>query len=444
MQITHDHRSTNHHPIAKAPLVPNSRELIYIYALMISAWMFDFRADGAAQGLAFQAIYMSIYLACIFLFFIIVKFHKPAVRRQRQFILVVMLFILIGCITGIIRGQSVYSLLRNSFGSFIYLSAAIVTARMVFICTGRSLRKILGWLCLGFTFSSFLIVSLFQGGVDISTVRYQIIGTSTIAALGLAVAALAHPLTRIEKLTALSSAGILFLSVTRTFLLVPIAQAFYYLPIIKNLNRFRLTVAAISTSALISIVLFLNGEILDRWYQRIFVMNQFSGIDPTLLARQSEWGFMWSTFISSVDRLLFGSGMAAETSYFLSQELGGAGASSSTGFGHNQHLSLLFIGGLLGGLPLLAFQLRLFLHAISFGKKSSSARLHPDTAFLGTWGALIVIGSFSTDFISTTLYSRGFALWYGIGTGLLLGVSSMYFYNERTLQHLIRADTRTS
>ena len=108
------------------------------------------------------------------------------------------------------------------------------------------------------------------------------------------------------------------------------------------------------------------------------------------------------------------------------QVVGRRRESGSVGFGHNQHLSLLFVGGLMGGAPLLVLQfvqgwwaLRLIRPLLRIG------RAQPDLAFLGSWGALVVIGTLASNFFSSSFGSRGFSLWYGIGTGLLLGARTL-------------------
>ena len=93
------------------------------------------------------------------------------------------------------------------------------------------------------------------------------------------------------------------------------------------------------------------------------------------------------------------------------------------GFGHNQFLSLLFIAGVTGGLPLLILHLQQFIIALrttlTMGRRKWGPNHHLE--FLTLWGALIIVGYIVYNFLAFSFGFRGMSLWYGIGTGLMLG-----------------------
>jgi hypothetical protein len=135
---------------------------------------------------------------------------------------------------------------------------------------------------------------------------------------------------------------------------------------------------------------------------------------------------MISEWTLSVWRFLFGSGLAARTVYDEASALTG-GTGFMIGFGHNLHLSLLFIAGAVGGFPLLFLQWhQVFLSWRFLRRTIAFPDLRNDAVFLGAWGATILLGYFAVNFVSAPFVSRGPSFWFGIGTGLLLGAQARF------------------
>ena len=159
---------------------------------------------------------------------------------------------------------------------------------------------------------------------------------------------------------------------------------------------------------------------------------------------------MWQQFVTAWDTLAFGNGLAAETSLigpeaFLAGQLVGrisVISIHSNGFGHNNHLSLLFIGGLLAGLP---FLLLLFLNAISALRLTwillRTGTLADTVVYTGVWGSLIIIGLVTIGFVSGIFGDRATSLWYGIGTGMFYWVKNEV---SRSRSHTMRLHSELS
>lgn len=414
-----------HHPGARAN--PHAqRQLMIPYAFMVIAWMFDFQSEGAGQGLAIQIFFLLGYAGFFAVFLWLDRAPWIRIAGFAPFVFGTLLYLTVAVTSGLLRGQGLYAVSRHAFTILIYLTATYATARMILTSSVALLRRTLAALCLGFAASAFFIVLLFQGGVDVSTIRYQIQGASSTAALGLIVLALMFRLSRIEIAAALSTVIVLFLTITRSYLVVLAAQSLMLLPAFRQLLRPRLLVILVIGVAMLALLIVLGSESADRWVQRMSAAEQFGGIDPTFLTRKVEWNYMWSEFWSSADKFLFGAGLAAETSYWIPRELGGGNAlSSSTGFGHNQYLSLFFTAGAVGTVPLLLVQLlqgwQGFWFLAGKGGRRTGEAGRSDLVFLGAWGATIILGTLAANVLASTFGSRGFSLWYGIGAGLLLG-----------------------
>lgn len=429
-----NHSSSPAFPGQSQPLSGNAtslspkrqRRLLATYVCMIGAWVFDFRSEGAGQGLAIQGVFMLSFLASLGMFLLYAPRTGMRVHGLPAFLGASFLFLAIPVLSGLIRGQEFYALFRNAFSVLCYVVATYATAKIVVLCPLAVLRRVLGWLCLAFSASAFLIVTFFQGGVDLEKSRYEILGASTIAGLALVLLAPIYPLRRVEIASALITIAMTFLSVTRTYLVGMAAQILVLAPAFRRIFRPR-TILVLAAAGIIAAAILMSGaDVAQRWHDRLFVRDRFAGADPTLISRQSEWDYMWKVTISSPDKLMIGSGYAAETKYYLDNELGGNGESGSTGFGHGQYLSIFFIGGLIGGLPLLLVQTLQGWRSIQVVRRLRRiGKMQPDLAFLGSWGALMVIGVLATSFFMAHLANRGTAIWCGVGTGLLLGTSTL-------------------
>lgn len=393
--------------------------------MLASAWLFDFQASSAGQGLAIQAIYLAIYLVGLFLSALPRLGGGARISGLSLLVMLGALYLALGTLSGL-GNPNTYALARNAVGVFVYLSAAWATARVTTEAPPAKLRAVLAWLCLPYAIMMFLIYKYTAGGIDFTRVRYQVIGASSVASLGLLVTYAAFRLSPVQLATIALNLAILLVSVTRTFLVVLAAQGLVLLSGARGLISRRLFVALIGIVVLVGGAIVFGSDQLLRWQDRLGGQGQFSDRDQTVFTRMTEWQFMFESWTQSLSNFMFGSGFNAATQYFESMELGGR-AQSTIGFGHNQHLSMLFNGGLLGGAPLLVLMTWFVIRAVRFLRAAPRAqRPDSDIIFLGAWGATIVIGIFASDFFSASFGMRGQALWYGIGTGLLLGAQARF------------------
>ena len=395
--------------------------------LLLAAWLFDFQSEGAGQGIAIQAYFALAYgFAMIML---LIGDREAGMRIQGLPALMTCgaLYLLVGITSGLLNGQDGYPILRNSVCVAIYLSAAYVTARVVVSSDPARLRQVLAVFCLLYAISAYVIFNLSAGGVDLEKVRFQIVGASAIAALGYVVLAPLFKLTKIEFLAMAVNGVIVLLSVTRSFLLVVAAQATIFIGQVRRVFSPRLIAIGLLGIAVLLGVLTYGQQQVTRWSDR---MLGGGGSDfqeyQTLNTRLSEWSFMLDSMTQSIIHFLFGAGIAARTTYYLPRELGG-GTEFMIGFGHNQHLSILFTAGVVGGLPLLLLQwFHAFLGWRFLRQTIRFPSLRSDAVFLGAWGATIILGHNAVNIVASTFTTRGSSLWFGIGTGLLLGAQALF------------------
>jgi O-Antigen ligase len=399
----------------------------WMFVLLVAAWLFDFQSEGEGQGVAIQAYFAATFGFALVMLLIGDRAAGLKIRGMAALATCGALYLLVGIASGLVNGQEVYPILRNSFNVAIYLSTTYVTARVVLSSDPAQLRQVLAIFCLSYSLAAYIIFSQVTGGVDLERVRYQIVGASVIAALGYVVLAALFKLTKIEMAAMAVNGIIVLLSVTRSFLIVLGAQAMVYIGQVRRVFSPRLIAFGLLGILVLLGVLTFGQSQLTRWNDRI-LGGGGSGFAEyqTLYTRLSEWDFMYRSWTQSIDHFLFGSGIAAKTVYYLPREMRGM-TESMVGFGHNQHLSMLFTGGVIGGLPLLVLQWfqaylgwRFLRNAIKF------PHLRSDMVFLGAWGATMVLGHNAVNILSATFMTRGSSLWFGIGTGLLLGAQAMF------------------
>ena len=400
--------------------------LLAAYVILIAAMMFDFRAVADSAAALFLPVFVGTYAIAFAVFLLLDTDQRYPAPGLGQFVLAGTMFLTVGVISGLTRGQSLDELVRLSIPTALYLATGYATCRIVMVTDLAVLRRALALLSVGYIFAALLMQRVIGGPLDFSTARYQILSGATIPALGYLECMALFGLGLVELGAMASAFLLLFLSVTRTYIISAAAQL---LPLAAGARRLigpRLLALAVTASVFLAGVAFYGGEGVERWTDRVFNQRTTSGEDYTLYTRQTEWDYMINSFQATSRSLLFGNGIAARTVWYFPREVGG-GSSFSVGFGHSQHLSLLFIGGLVGGGTLLAVQFLQLAQALLFlARLARTSFQRTDLLFLGAWGATIIIGVVAATFFSSMLNNRSWALWYGIGTGLFIGARARY------------------
>ena len=412
-----------------------------VFGLLISSWMFDFRASSDSDLSFFLRIYLAIYAASFGLFVALDRDERYPIQGLFPFLGATALFLIVSFSTGLFNGQEVPAMLALATPSFIYMSSIYAAARVAATHDPKALRKLMAIVCIGYVVCGVLVQRLIGGEIDFATIRYQILTGATLPALGYLECLLLFGLITTEWVALAGGFVVVFLSVTRTYLIAALAQFAGLLPGANRLISPRLL--ALTLAGLVFMVgLTEYGAFgLDRWTDRLFNVKTNTGEDVTLYTRESEWNYMANAFLRGGRTMTVGNGLAAETVFYNPREIGG-GSSGSVGFGHNQHLSILFTGGLVGGGLLLFMQFLQSIQSLQLIMRLSRMReRHSDTLFLAAWGAVIIIGVIVTTFFSSTLNNRGSSLWYGLGTGLFLGARARFLRERDLAQDVASSET---
>lgn len=432
-------RVTPRNSLAKnvlAPLTSYEKWVMGAYVGMIAAWLFDFRTE-AGGGNVLQLAFLVICVSAISAFIATerrVSFHVPGLRA---WVAATFVFTLVGVLAGVFRDNNSYEVFRMALGPLLYLAGGLLTVRVIAQIDLARIRRTLSVLCLMGLFSGLIVAGL-QGGLNLETVRFQIIGASIPLALGYGTVVVMFPVQMLELATAGVGLMVVFLSVTRSYLLAIAAELLPLWPQFKEMITPRFIMGAFLAVLAGALFLSFDSSGLDRWNQRLNGGQETArGEDFTWLTRKSENDYMIDHFTDSVGSFIFGNGIAAHTTYYNPKEAGG-GAEFSIGFGHNQHISQLFVAGALGGLPLLILQFSQAFGGMAFLFRLAIYRkMRSDALFLAAWGASGLIVMVTGNMFSSTFGGRATSLWYGIATGLYLGGRAVL--NPRNAQRTVTA-----
>lgn len=407
-------------------LSSRQRKCLLAYAAMLLSWLFDFKSEGAGQGLAFQGVFLLFYFVSTIFFF---SLSRSGLRGAgiTLFLLSSLNFLFVSYVTAVYLGSDLYDSGKTGLNIIIYIISTLSAYKIV-IDTSlhlRPVRHVIAYSTLLYMISKVIVIFVYQGELDLSTIRYQIIGSSVVAVTCYAVMMLRFRILFAEKSAVIIGLAVILLSVTRTWILVLGCELIVMVLLCAKINS-RLILQMV-TAAVVGVVglgtLEVAGiPVLDRWTERLFVSGRMS-VDPTELSRERQI----TSMANSIDeRPYFGAGLSGESEFWLERSIGGSSeVSIARGFGHNQHVSLLFIGGVFGAGPLLLLQLFQAISAAIFMLRTRR-RGESDGVLLGVLGGLIVLGTLVYGMFGGTFGDRGMTLWYGTGTGLLLAAINIF------------------
>lgn len=409
-----------------------SRSLLVFYVIAIGIWMFDFKAVTRGSGILVQGL---ILLSCLGASSVILVQALWLTLNCRPVIPLLLLgtyFLLFAVITGWVDHQMPWLLLTNCIPLTVLMLSCYSTYVVLTATKDRAfLLSALQSVCLAYVVCH-VPIAIYLHGFDLSTSRYEFLSGASIPSLAVLATGAYVRFGWRGVAIATTNLAVILVSVTRTQLVACVAQFSILAAVAPNAlfhsARFKRVLGLFSlVLVVLSIDLLLDTNLTTRWIERLTVSHT-RGADPTALTRIAEGNFMWQQFTSSWEQFFFGNGLAAETSLigpeaFQASLLVGQASVSihSYGFGHNNHLSLLFVGGILAGMPLLALLVANGLSSIRlmwFLLRAES--VDPTLVYLGVWGSLIVVGLLVIGFLSGTFEDRVVCVWYGVGTGMFL------------------------
>lgn len=409
------------------------RTPLILFLCSIVLCSLDFKAAFSGQGFMVQAPVWGFYFLSFSILFLQLLLTEARIREVYFFLLISGSFLVFTTFVGFWERQATWSIFTNFISFFIYITATVFILVVLKLCSNTTaVLNGLKNVCFAFMILHFLMVFFIGGGINLAVSRYEYLSGATIPASAIIVIGAVFHFGLKELFIATANVAIILVSVTRTQLAVILGQlatVFFISPtlIFRPSVIKKALFVFLSILSIIAIDMSADLGLTHRWLSRLTIKKSI-GADPTALTRFAENHYMFHKFTDSFVQTFLGNGIAAQTkltgpSASLAARLVGKGSVTSVhsnGFGHNNHLSVLFVGGLLFGGPLLllnftnGFQSFVLIRRL-FKLKDGNQEL----IYIGMWGGLIVIGTLAVGFFSGIFSDRTSCLWYGVGTGML-------------------------
>lgn len=396
---------------------------------MLFTLVFDYRRS-VADSSSLVVFLSLINIFCSASLILIINNYK---KKILLYFFPVIFFILTASLSGIARNQTVYSVAAQIIPAIIFLQTAFVFSSI--LKTNENDSYILNLIVLSGIFSSIwkLLFGLSYTGLNLEEVRYQIISGATIMLFSYAVASLVVEKRKYMWLSLFLSLGIVFLSLTRTYILVFVFASFFaMLSLPSNRIKANLIKSFSMILVFVLIVFFLQlffPSISDRWVQRFFSYQSTGGEDITTLTRIAEINGQIQYMKNDILGFIFGFGIAAPTEWsgiemsHLYRILGIEAEAEGYSYGHNFYVGCIYVGGIIAGL--LFISLLLFIPLITFFKIKRTFNFLPQNErFIALFSLCAVLGYSFYGLLGGTLGDRSMSFYYGIVFGLLLSFNT--------------------
>jgi hypothetical protein len=424
---------------APPKVAAGQHSLLWTFGVSIVIWAFDLKADHH-EAVALQGLILLIY-GTLFLRIVFTAARAGiGVGPVWVLILAIALFMTESSLVGLYRGQPGYAISINLIPVFLYASAAASTYMVLCLNQdhGQGTLQVLRVACLASAIGHLAVVTAARGHLDFATTRYEVLSGAIVPSLGLIAVGLTQRLTLLDLLVLLFSLAVSLLSVTRSLLIEAGAQIALVvlarpLLLVKRSTLKGVMLLALVGLSVVALDLAAGTGLTTRWTERMSLSHKL-GVDPSALLRIAETHYMWDHFTATTQTLWFGNGLAAVTSAVGREAMQAAslvGTPSAQihmiGIGHENYVSVLYVSGLAGGAFVLLMQCLNGLQSLMLVRRLQLQSLlyTPAEAFLGMWGAIIIIGFLAVGLGAGTFQDRGECLWFGIGSGVLYWVREL-------------------
>jgi hypothetical protein len=334
------------------------------------------------------------------------------------------LFVVSAITVAIARGQDPAEIYKNSapLTNFFFALCVCKFAHD----QGVDLNKAWRWI-VQFSVAAVVVrfaLAIFVRGVDLATARYEILSGAAPLLLAMLVATLLYGRLSRYMPALIANLLLIIMSVTRTYLFM-FAATFAFGAIAgarRVINARTLTTAIVAILVTIVGGALLNtalpGSPIERWTERLFTAQATAGFDLTEVSRRAENAYQFRAIRSSADSMLVGQGLGARS--YMDADVArplytwlniNHDQFSSAAFGHNNFISVIFVGGILFG--------GFLIYAQIYNVVIAFRMLHLEKDYLLATIPLAYFAYFSFGFFGGTFGDRQVALIFGLCVGML-------------------------
>lgn len=386
--------------------------------------MFDFKRGTTADESNVAVIFSIVNIIVGFFSLFYIRFIPS---RILIYVAPFVFFLFVGFISGLLREQSLYPLAAKATPLLMFINMVIFVS-----CYARNNDEQTQLLdtVIFFSISSAIwkVAFIFShSGLDLNTVRYQIISGSVTIIFAYAVTGLLFERRKLVYIAAVVSLGVVGISVTRTYLVVFALSGLCLILLLPKQHISKTMFRLISVAGILIIVTSINPELAERWIFRITTSSDV-GFDLTGATRLAEATYQINLLGSDLSGLFFGFGMNAETHFagkyaLLIQDILGDYSLDfqGNGYGHIFYVGLIYVGGIFaGGGVILALVIIVILASKELKRVWTISS--DEEKYIGLFGISASLGYIGYGFLGGTWGDRSMSFFFGVAIGLSLSV----------------------
>jgi len=400
-------------------------KIFLLYIIFLYPLIFDFRTTQGSTKILVYMISVSFLIGSI----LIISNYKTINKKAFYFTIPFIIFLLFGITRSLIESHSI-SLIFSSALPMVFFILSVVIASSINIQDEKNVLNFI-YIIVIFLISAAIfkfIFSFYYYGVDLSTVRYQIISAGLPLLFSYGLTSFLFQKQHFGIVALFIPIIVVLVSITRTYILVYLAIFFYSIFTISLKKTFRKYLFLLIILLIVLVILyFFIPEVYNRWIVRLFTgIEDKGGIDVTFITRIAESKYQIDTLFSSLQNILFGLGIAAKTAFsseyrdLLNLVYKDYTEFHSIGYGHNVYVGILFISGLPIGLYMIY---KLIVEPLKIRKEFLKKRKKTLANFIILWGGSASFGYLIYGFFGGTFGDRFGAVAYGLSFGIaFLGI----------------------
>lgn len=389
-----------------------SRLIIFIAGTLFAL---DFRSEEGAYFDEILSLLACIFSAC----YILVQKRLPI--YVFRWLMPFALFIIFGSMRGLVGDQTLMELIVSLLPMLIFFVSTIVFAVLANREDRLFLLKLVCWVSVIaaiIVFTRTYIINI--NDLDQENIRWRMLHLSLIVIFAYGLCGMLYMKVYLFRFCLALSISVVFLSLTRTFLVCFIIMWLLALFTLPGRDKLRTMAISFGFILVCSSLLYMNLETTSFWGARLVTLS-LTEVDLTIATRLAEVQHQISLLTATPINLLFGLGFGAESGYkgvfadIIYARLGEGSIEDKgiNGFGHNMYFGFVYVGGIFGLMCL--YRLITLFHA--------SVKIFKNNKALNRVG--------TNELFFICMLSLGGILTYGLAAGIF-NVRSMSFITGMT------------
>lgn len=429
-------------PTGAGPLLFADKKAVAqaILAAFLFPWVFDVRAAAGFDVGWLVYVQLLSFLASTGVFLLSLRIFKLRIdlgplAGNALNVAVCAIFVAVSLFSGIVEHNDLMKVFAGEIPTILFIYSLVIVA--IIAQAGLKPEDVLEIVAVAAVAAILVRIPVIAAlyGIDFNTVRFQILCGATPIGSAYILSRLPPGFRVRDWAFTFVQTVIILVSVTRTEILVFAGMAAALFPFMARRLLRPSAILGIATTVVVLVAsiyalgTLIPGSPLDRWMNRT-ASYQTGDVDFSGLDRESQALYQLQQLSDAGIEKYIGFGIAARggnyapiEAYELARGIGKGGLYVPTGFADETYISLIFLGGVIGGGPLLLAQFVWFwnsLRSIPFILKTYPRKL--------TWvviAPLAVVGLQVTNILGASFGDRGQSVFFGLCLGTVGWITAL-------------------